>query len=141
MKKLLSKVISLLVVAVVLCSLSVSAYAAGTVTYIKDAGQFIFEPGSNYSPTDLFSDFKNVMPGDSITQQILIRNDASNQVKIDLYLRSLGAQQDTDLFLSQMNLTVEQAGNPPCLMRRLTRLPNSPIGFIWARSNPEARFY
>ena len=111
MKKLLSKVISLLVVAVVLCSLSVSAYAAGTVTYIKDAGQFIFEPGSNDSPTDLFSDFKNVMPGDSIPQQILIRNDASNQVKIDLYLRSLGAQQDTDLFFSQMNLTVEQVGN------------------------------
>ena len=104
MKKLL---IIMLALAMLLSTASI-ATADGTVTYEGTAQKFIFEPGSEHSPTDLFSDFKNVMPGDSVTQQIFIRNEASNQVKIRLYMRSQGAQKETDAFLSQMNLTVKQ---------------------------------
>ena len=111
MKTMINKIVTLLVVIAVICSLSISVLAAGTVTYDGTARKFIFEPGSNQSPTDLFSDFKNVMPGDSLTQQIFIRNDRSNKVKIKLYIRSQGAQQGTDAFLSQMNLTVKQDGD------------------------------
>jgi len=111
MKRAFKKLSSLLLALMIILSLNVTAFAAGTVTYDGTARKFIFEPGSNQSPTDLFSDFKNVMPGDSLTQQIFIRNDRSNKVKIKLYIRSLGAQQDTDDFLSQMNLTVKQNGN------------------------------
>lgn len=98
---------SLLLVIVTILSLSVTAFAAGSVTYHGRAREFIFVPDS----TDLFTDFKNVMPGDEITQEIFIRNDRSRGVKIRLYMRSLGAQEQTDEFLSQMKLTVKQKGD------------------------------
>lgn len=111
MKTMINKIVTLLVVIAVVYSLSISVFAAGSVTYVGGAERFIFAPGSDHSPTDLFSDLKNVMPGDSITQQVQINNKVSNGVKIKLYMRSLGAQEGTDEFLSQMNLTVKQDGD------------------------------
>lgn len=107
----MKRIITFLCVLGIMLSMAVTVSATGTVTYDGTARRFIFEPGSSQSPTDLFSDFKNVMPGDSLTQKILIRNDRSNEVKIKLYICSQGAQQGTDAFLSQMNLTVKQDGD------------------------------
>ena len=109
--KRIVRICTLLAALLLMVSLSTTAFAAGTVTYDGDANKFIFALGSDYSPTDLFSDFKNVMPGDTLTEQILIKNDTSNKVKIKVYMRSLGAQENTGDFLSQMNLTVEQDGD------------------------------
>ena len=106
--KLFVRFSTLLLAVLLLASLTVSAYAAGSVTYDGNAQKFIFAPGTNHSPTNLFENFQNVMPGDTLTEQILIKNDISNKVKIKVYMRSLGAQENTDDFLAQMNLTVEQ---------------------------------
>ena len=74
MKKTMKKLSCIVLMAVMLLTLSVTAFADGRVTYDGNAREFIFAPGSEYSPTDLFTDFKNVMPGDSITQKVTIDN-------------------------------------------------------------------
>ena len=107
----MKQLFSLLLVAVLILSTSITAFAGGFVTYDGTARKFIFAPGDDENPTNLFTDFRNMMPGDSLTEQIVIRNKISNGVKIKLYIRSQGAQQNTDAFLSQMNLTVKQDGD------------------------------
>ena len=103
-----AKLFSLLLVLLLMINLSISAFADGSVSYDGNAKKFIFAPGTSHSPTNLFDSFQNMMPGDVCTEQILIKNDKSNNVKIKVYIRSLGAQEDTDAFLSQLNLTVQQ---------------------------------
>ena len=106
----MKKSIVFLCICVLLLSCVMPAFAAdGNVTYSGDAGKFIFAPGSEYSPTDLFPNFKDVMPGDSITQPITVKNDASNKVKVKIYMRSLGAHEDSAAFLSQLQLRVEKS--------------------------------
>lgn len=109
MKRIFRSVFALLVVLTIAMTIPGTALAAGgTVTYDGNAQEFIFAPGSDLSPTDLFTELKNVMPGDSITEEIVIKNPAYRNVKIRVYMRSKGAQEGTDEFLSQLNLTVTQ---------------------------------
>lgn len=114
MKKSFKKVSALLLALGVAASVTATAFAAdSSVTYDGDAQDFIFAPGSEQSPTDLFVNFKGVMPGDSLTQKIHVKNTADDSVDVKIYLRSLGAQAGSEDFLSQMNLTVEQEGASP----------------------------
>lgn len=111
MKKTTKMLSCLFLFAAMLLTCSIHAFADGTVIYDGNAREFIFLPGSDYSPTDLFPDFKNVMPGDSITQKVTIDNKIEKNVKIKVYMRSLGAEQGSEEFLSRLNLTVKQEGD------------------------------
>lgn len=101
-KNICSLALTLLMLLSCLCA----AYAdTGSVTYDGGAQRFVFLPGSDYSPSDLFPDFKGVMPGDRLTQALRLRNDSDHRVR--LYLRSLGSESGSEEFLSQMTLTVQ----------------------------------
>jgi hypothetical protein len=82
------------------------AAQGGEVTYSGDSGSFIFAPGSDYSPTDLFAGLKDLMPGDTITQRITVRNNASDRVKVDIYLKAESVHPEGADFLSQLHLMV-----------------------------------
>ena len=106
----MKKIITLLITLAVLLSSTVTVFAAdGKVTYSGNAGNFVFEPGSEHSLTDLFPNFKGVMPGDTLTQNITIKNDADNKVKVKIYMRSLGAHKDSVEFLSRLGLKVSKS--------------------------------
>ena len=126
MKKTMKKLSCIVLIAVMLLTLSVTAFADGRVTYDGSAREFIFAPGSEYSPTDLFTDFKNVMPGDSITQKVTIDNKVEKNVKIKVYMRALGAVEGSEE-LVEMSRNV-QSGNTQNLKSSVApvRLPAAP---------------
>lgn len=89
--------------------LAAPAWANGSVTYDGAAEEFIFKPGTAQSPTSLFENFLDVMPGDVRTETVELRNSRRSDTDVRVYMRSLGAQEQTDAFLSQLMLTVRQA--------------------------------
>lgn len=112
MKKTFRTLSALALVLILVTALCVPAFAAdGNVTYDGTAQSFVFAPGSDKSPTDLFPDFKNVMPGDTLTQDVVVSNSVKNGYTIRLYIRALGAQQGSEEFLSMLKLTVKQDGD------------------------------
>lgn len=106
----MKKVITLLITFALLLSSAITVFAAdGKVTYSGNAGNIVFTPGSEHSLTDLFPNFKGVMPGDTLTQKITVKNDADNKVKVKIYIRALGAHADSVSFLSQLGLKVQKS--------------------------------
>ena len=51
------------------------------------------------------------MPGDTLGQKIVVRNDADKNVDVKIYMRALGAHEDSAQFLSQLSLSVASTTN------------------------------
>ncbi len=114
------KTISVLLIAM-LFSINTIAFAAdASVTYKGNAERFETLPGS-----DLFGGFKNVMPGDELTEKITIQNDFKGADQVDIYLKAVPHGTENPLsaevaanediasmndFLHQLTLTVKQDG-------------------------------
>lgn len=92
-----------------LCFTTLLPVNAGKVTYDGRTKACVFTPGSEYSLTDLFTNFKDVMPGDSLSQPITVKNDAADKVKIKIFIRSLGAHEKSEEFLSKLHLKVAKS--------------------------------
>lgn len=84
-------------------ALGASALAAN-VNYEGGAEKFVFLPGSEWSDTDLFENFKGVLPGDTIEQTITVRNDTKKSVR--LYMRAEPVSEADRDFLNRLRLTV-----------------------------------
>ena len=88
MKKTCKTIASLVMMLVLLLGIGAPAYADGTVSY-QGAKKFTFSPYSKYTTTDLFDGLKNVMPGDTLTQYVEIKNDFFGTGGINVYLRAV----------------------------------------------------
>ncbi|MDD4376882.1 MAG: sortase B protein-sorting domain-containing protein [Eubacteriales bacterium] len=80
------------------------------VTYKGNAEKFVFIP----IDTDLFQNFKNVMPGDSLVQKINIENQLSAYYNVNIYLRAEAINKDHERFLKSLSLKVLD-GNGSCI--------------------------
>lgn len=90
MKRLLKNAFSLLLALTLVFSLSVTAFAAdSTITFQGDEAKAEIAPGSGYTTSDLFDGFKNVMPGDKLTETVTVTNNADNCDYIKLYLQAV----------------------------------------------------
>ena len=70
-------------------SLASTAFAASSdITFNGFSKGFDLQPGSEYTKTDLFGNFKNVMPGDTVTETITFTNSATDCDFVNLYMRA-----------------------------------------------------
>lgn len=100
MKKSFKAITSLVLMLLVVMSMSVTAFAASpSIMFEGFSKGFDFQPGSEYTETDLFGSFKNVMPGDTVTETITFTNSATDCDFVNLYMRA-EAHDETDNPLS-----------------------------------------
>ena len=88
MKRTCKTIFSLVLTLLLTVSLATSAFAASSITFKGFSDGFDFQPGSEYTETDLFDGFKNVMPGDTVTDTITFTNEATDCDYVNLYMRA-----------------------------------------------------
>lgn len=87
-KKHIQHFLSISLLILLFLSYSAMSYAAAAVTF-ADNKLLVFSPGSAYTDSDLFQNFKGVMPGDKLTEEITIENKNNGFDYIKVYLRAI----------------------------------------------------
>lgn len=101
MKQFLKRLPFLTLVLLLAFSLSTTVFAVpASITFNGFSDGFDFQPGSEYTETDLFDNLKGVMPGDTLTQSITFTNSAPDCDFVQLYLRAV-THDETDNPLSE----------------------------------------
>lgn len=68
--------------------LSLTAFAADSKVEYQDGQVFVITPGTA-TATDLFDEFKGVLPGDVLTEEVTVRNNTTDCDYIKVYLQAL----------------------------------------------------
>ena len=90
MKKKTNRLLSLGLVLIAVAVLTVPALAADAVVRRDGTSGLVIETtGSGYTDTDLFNNFKDVMPGDERTETITIKNSVNGFDYVKLYIRAV----------------------------------------------------
>lgn len=102
MKQFLRLILSFAVVVSAAAGMVSPALAAeSSVIFRRGSEWFSFAPGSGYTASDLFDGFKDVMPGDILTEAITITNKNSASDAVHIYLRSELHDEDDPLDYSE----------------------------------------
>ena len=88
MKNGIRRISTLLMALALVLSLSVPAFAS-SVTFEGKSKGFALDGHNQLTATDLFGNFKNLMPGDSVSETITIQNVARDCDYIKLYIRAV----------------------------------------------------
>lgn len=89
MKRMIKSGFALLMALVFVFCFSLSAQAQNANVTFEDGKVIAFAPGSVYTDTDLFDNFKGVMPGDVRTEKVTIENKAKDFDYIKVYVRAV----------------------------------------------------
>ena len=136
MKKSMKKLLSLVMVIAALAALTVPALAADAVVSRQGTNGLVIETtGSGYTDTDLFGNFKNVMPGDELTENITIKNNVSGFDYVKLYIRAEAHDEEGNPLTYSEPSRTRTATIRPTSTACATR-PSSP----WRTSSPSSRW-
>ena len=89
MKNITKKGFSFLLVLLMALGLSSTAFAAESSAAFEDGKLIAFEPGSVYTDSDLFDNFKGIMPGDTLREEVTIQNKFNGCDYIKIYMRAV----------------------------------------------------
>ena len=90
MKKMTNRLLSLGMAFIAAAALTIPVLAADAVVRRDGTSGLVIETtGSGYTDTDLFNNFKDVMPGDERTETITIKNSVNGFDYVKLYIRAV----------------------------------------------------
>lgn len=114
--KRIKQIFSFPLVALLIMGLSVTTLAAESSVTFEENKVIVFEPGSTYTDTDLFDNFKAVMPGDTLYENITIENQNSDYNYLEVYMRAILHDEDgnpiSDKVLAELTADGRRGATP-----------------------------